>query len=224
MSWLFNRSKYKPPFKLKAYNKETKEWEDIDTYDTPVKFSEIKDQIEELLEEGYTRFRLEDSKSSKVWVKYYKSRERSEEDVADRFLSMMEKWSSIMEKMSQIAVPKYDPNELLASQVSMFLTIRNFCERFPSICGMSERSDLLENILVQVLMSRLGYQPQPTVQQVPQTVPQQVTQTPSVTVPAKPTEEGVKVTNEIIEKALKEAAEMWETECKVLGVCKEEGG
>ena len=219
MSWLFSRSKYRPPFKLKAYNKETKEWEDIDTFNAPVRFSEIKDQIEELLEEGYTRFRLEDSKSNKVWVKYYKSRERSEEDVADRFLSMMEKWSSIMEKMSQIAMPRYDPNELLASQVSMFLTIRNFCEKFPSICGMSEKSDMLENVLIQVLMSRLGHQPQPPAQQVPQ-----MPSAAALAAPARPTEEGVKVTNEIIEKALKETAEIWETECKVLGVCREEGG
>jgi hypothetical protein len=218
MPWPFNRSRYRPPFKLKAYNAETREWEDVETYDRPVKLSEIKEYIEELIEDGYTRFRLEDSKGNKVWVKYYKSRERSEEEIADRFLSMMEKWATVMEKMSQIATPKFDPNELLASQVSVFLTIRNFCERFPDICGVSKTS--IEDTLVQVLLGRLVPQQVAT----PSTAPTTPVPAPGRVVPPRPTEEGIRAVNEIVEKAMKEATEIWETECRVLGVCREEVG
>lgn len=218
MPWPFNRPRYKPPFKLKAYNAETREWEDVETYDRPVKLSEVKDYVEELLKDGYTRFRLEDSKGNKVWVKYYKSKERTEDEIADRFLSMMEKWATIMEKMSQIAMPKYDPSEVLASQVSMFLTIRNFCEKFPDICGVGRTS--AEDLIVQTLLSRLAPQqipsvsaPTPTPAPAPRPVPL-----------PRPTEEGIRAVNEIVEKAIKEATEIWETECRALGVCREEVG
>jgi hypothetical protein len=236
---IFNRNKreFKPPFKLKAYNAKTGEWEDIDEFDQPVRLSEIKDLIEELKEDGYTRFRLEDSKGQKVWVRYYKAVERalternlSEiEKLADLFAKYVELNTKILENLSKLRQePKIDPNELLASNIAFIQTIRNLCREVPWICGV-EKTASLEDMIMSLLFNMLlqqRLQPTPTAVQQPatQALQQAIQQTPPPINPsllAPPTPEAAEVVNRAVMKALEETEKMWVTECKVMNTCVE---
>ena len=220
------KERMKPPFKLKAYNYNEDRWEEIEEFEKPVKISEIKDIIDELLEEGYTRFRLDDSKGEKVWVRYYKSHEKKKEneiDTIDRFAQLMDRMTTVIEKLSSLNKEKntLDPNEILASNIAFLTTIKNFCENFPQLCGVkSTEDDIVINLLMQMITGRQLTQLQP--QPIPQQTIQQTTQpkiNPDLLMP--PNEESIKIVNKAVEKAMEETAKIWETECKVIGTCQE---
>ena len=81
MPWLFKK---KTKFVLKARNRETGKWENIEEYDYKVNYSEVKDFLESLHEDGYDCFRLEETteKGRRVklhWTKCIKPKQKKEQ-------------------------------------------------------------------------------------------------------------------------------------------------
>jgi nitrogen regulatory protein PII len=225
---------FKPPFTLKAYNAQTGEWEEIDSFNEPKKLSELKDIIEEYKEDGYTRFRLEDAKGQKVWVRYYKT---AEDAIRKNAMSVVSQVQQLTEVVNQLVDTisklrgdsKLDPNEILASNIAFIQTIQNLCKQAPWICGVSPSEDkdfMILQMLLQMFTGARGAQiqlPAPQVQMpaIQQTAVQQEVPKINPNVLVSPSEDAVKVVNSAVAKALEETAKIWKTECQVLGACVE---
>jgi len=229
---------FKPPFVLKAYNAQTGEWEEIDSYNEPKKLSELKDIIEEYKEDGYTRFRLEDSQGKKVWVRYYKTAEDAIRKNAMSVVNQVEQLTEVVNKLVDAinklkGENKVDPNEILASNIAFIQTIQNLCKQAPWLCGINpnegfDKDLMMFQMLMQMLtggsMNIMATSPPP-----PQTVPPQPRQTTSTQTQLKvnpnvltpPNEESAKIVNKAVAKALEETSKIWVTECKVLNTCEE---
>jgi len=223
---------FKPPFTLKAYNAQTGEWEEIDTFNEPKKLSELKDIVEEYKEDGYTRFRLEDSKGQKVWVRYYKTAEDAIRKNAMSVVNQVEQLTDVVNKLADTIAKlkgesKLDPNEVLASNIAFIQTIQNLCKQAPWLCGFHESEDK-DMMIMQMLMQLLSSgrtapmqipAPAPTPSPPPPAQQQPPKVNPDVLMP--PSEESAKIVNEAVEKALEETSKIWVTECKVLNACEE---
>jgi hypothetical protein len=217
---------FKPPFTLKAYNAQTGEWEEIDSFNEPKKLSELKDIIEEYKEDGYTRFRLEDAKGQKVWVRYYKTAEDAIRKNAMSVVSQVQQLTEVVNQLVDTIAKlrgdnRLDPNEILASNIAFIQTIQNLCKQAPWMCGVSPSEDK-DLMILQMLMqmftgARAQIQmPPPQTATVPKEVPKI---NPNVL--ASPSEEAVKIVNSTVAKALEETSKIWKTECQVLGACVE---
>jgi hypothetical protein len=225
---------FKPPFTLKAYNAQSGEWEEIDSFNEPKKLSELKDIIEEYKEDGYTRFRLEDARGQKVWVRYYKTAEDAIRKNTMSVVSQVEQLTEVVNKLVDAinklkGNDKFDPNEILASNIAFIQTIQNLCKQAPWICGVSPTEDrdfMILQMLMQMFTGARGAQVQlPAPQIQPQVVqpPAVQQEAPKInpSVLARPSEDAVKVVNSAVVKALEETARIWKTECQVLGACVE---
>jgi hypothetical protein len=216
--------KYKPPFKLMGKSLDG-EWEELEEYEDKKSLSDVKDTIEEYRDQGYYAFRLQDSKGRVVWYKSYKRDKRTGMSVDD-ILEMAKKYRALKEALSELGGEKVDPYEVLASQVSMFTTIRKFCEQFPEICGRGFSGEGLKGGLEivkwivdmlgggsleraeNVLESMLGFRREEKVS--------------SEFIKGSITEEGARKINEIASRAVDEALKTVKSECEVVGTC--EGG
>jgi hypothetical protein len=164
MAFVFKKNKreLKPPFVLKAYSPSTGAWEEVEEFQEPKKLSEIRDLVDELKEEGYTRFRLEDSRGEKVWVRYYKQLEqeviRKQASQVEQLQEMLEKYASTLERILEFTTKirgdrHIDPHEILASNIAMIQTIQNLCKQSPWICGVNPNEGFDKDLLMlQMLM------------------------------------------------------------------------
>ena len=213
--------KYKPPFKLMGKSLDG-EWEELEEYEDKKSLSDVKDTIEEYRDQGYYAFRLQDSKGRVVWYKSYKRDKRSGMSVDD-ILEMAKKYKALKEALSELGGERVDPYEVLASQVSMFTSIRKFCEQFPEICGRGFSGEGLKGGLEvvkwivdmfgggnleraeSVLEGLFGFKKEGRVS--------------SSFIKGSITEEGAKKIDEIATKAVSEALEIVKSECEVAGTC-----
>jgi len=223
---------FKPPFTLKAYNAQAGEWEEIDTFNVPKKLSELKDIIEEYKEDGYTRFRLEDSRGQKVWVRYYKT---AEDAIRKNAMSVVSQVQQLTEIVNQLADTisklrgenRLDPHEVLASNIAFIQTIQNLCKQAPWLCGFHESED--KDMMIMQMLMQLFTGGRATPMQVsapapmPPPPPPAPQQPPKINpnVLAQPSEESAKIINEAVAKALEETSKIWVTECRVLNACEE---
>jgi hypothetical protein len=215
-------------------------WEELEEYDEKKSFSELKDFIDSLVEEGYDYFYLKEvcnNKTRKVWVKSYAQKKRKEPLDIDKLLEIKEKYEKLKELFGGKEV---DPYEVLTANIALVLSIRRFCNEFPELCGIAggvgggagrvhDYFSLLREIIMlfsggtgslevaeenaRKFLSWLGIK-----------IPQAPTKVrPEHIKRSTESREAVELANRIVSEALKEASNITVSECQVAGVCLEGG-
>jgi hypothetical protein len=206
---------------LKAKTKDG-EWEDIQEFDRYVGVSEIRDIIDELREQGYYSFRLEEKTKERtklLWVRTYSSPKK-------RLLSTLNELKETLELINTIKeafTEKVDTLSVIGSMASVLLSFRKICEQYPELCGIRRsEEDMFKTLLNMIISSRIA-----TPQIAPQVVPQAVPQASPAPAPRKivlpePSPEAVEKINKIVEEAVEEVSKSLVGECEVIGECLEE--
>jgi len=216
--------RYKPPFKLMGKSLD-EEWEELEEYGEKKLLSDIKNAINEYRKQGYYAFRLQDSKGRVVWYKAYRRDMRTGMSVDD-ILEMAKKYKALKEALSELSGERVDPYEVLASQVSMFTSIRKFCEQFPEICGRGVSSEGLKGGLeiVKWVIDVFGGGSLERAEEALESMffGRKEGRVSSGFIKRSITEEGARKMDEIASRAVDEALKIVKSECEVAGTC--EGG
>jgi len=213
--------RYKPPFRLMGKNLDG-EWEELEEYEEKKSLSDVKDVVEEYRDQGYYAFRLQDSKGRVVWYKAYRRDKKTGMSVDD-VLEMAKKYKALKEALSELSGERVDPFEVLASQVSMFTSIRKFCEQFPEICSRGTGGESLKAGLeiVRWIINVFGGGSLERAEEALESMflGRKEGKVSSSFIKKSITEEGARKMDEIASKAVDEALKIVKSECEVAGTC-----
>jgi len=202
---------------LRAKTKEG-EWEDIQEFDRYVGVSEIRDIIDELREQGYYSFRLEEKTKERtklLWVRTYSSPRKRLYSTLNELKETLELVNTIKEAFTE----KVDTLSVIGSMASVLLSFRKICEQYPELCGIRKsEEDMFKTLFNMIISSRIAT-PQIAPQVVPQTSPAPA---PRKIVLPEPSPEAVEKINKIVEETVEEVSKSLVGECEVVGECLEE--
>jgi len=199
---LFKKKKRAVKWVLLGKHKE-RGWEEIATFDHKVSYSEVKDELEEMMDE-YIMFRLEgkDENGKRVempWVKKVTPRKKHDvtEDI-DRLSATLDKLSGVLEKLMKMTGSNERPSlsELLADHLYTEYLLRKY---FTPV--QQSRSDFHDFIMF--LYALRGLAPMPMNQPTPMNMPTPPS-APSSELPPPPEE----FKKEFVEKAKEVEAEI----------------
>jgi hypothetical protein len=206
-------------------------WEELESFPKRPGREELYDYVNQYREEGYNAFALYEvceDRTRKVWMRTYGKPKKGLGDSLDEIVQFKEK----LDKLKELFGGNVDPYAVLASSLSIMISMREFCSKFPEICGVPQSSASPGSAIqeyVNVIRSIVDLFGSGKLEQADKAVRELLGRYlggGGAKVPAEAfiRDEAVEEVNKIAQEAVKRATEIVKTECEVLHACKEGGG